>query len=49
MNWFNSIKRFYPRFWTAEMVGDAVVCQKITADEYKLITGLEYDVSEPEE
>ncbi|EGQ21301.1 hypothetical protein HMPREF9372_3338 [Sporosarcina newyorkensis 2681] len=42
MDWFNTIKRFYPRFWDEKMVGDAVVCEKITADQYKEITGLTY-------
>lgn len=43
MDWFNMIKRFHERgFWNDSMVGDAVVCEKITAEQYKQITGLDY-------
>lgn len=42
LNWFEMVKSFYPRFWNEKMVGDAVVCKKITAEQYKEITGLDY-------
>jgi len=28
MDWYASIKRFYPKYWTKDMVGDAVVAGK---------------------
>lgn len=43
MNWFDMISRFYPKYWTKEMVGDAVKAEKITAEEYKQITGDVYE------
>lgn len=44
LNWFVMIKRFYDKkFWTKEMVGDAVKAEKITAEEYKQITGDVYE------
>jgi len=40
---FEKIKSYFDRgLWTAEMVANAVVKGKITADEYKQITGLDY-------
>lgn len=40
---FEKIKSYYDRgLWTAEMVANAVVKGKITTDEYKQITGLDY-------
>lgn len=37
------IKSYFDRgLWTAEMVSNGVVKGKITADEYKQITGLDY-------
>lgn len=42
-NWFEKIKDFYERgLWTKEMVRNAVIKGKITADEYELITGEKY-------
>lgn len=44
LNWFVMIKRFYDKkFWTKEMVRDAVKAEKITAEEYKQITGENYE------
>ena len=41
--WFDRIKDFYDRgLWTKEMVRNAVVTGKITAEEYELITGEAY-------
>lgn len=41
--WFDKIKDFYDRgLWTKEMVRNAVVKGKITAEEYELITGEVY-------
>ncbi|WJY27493.1 XkdX family protein [Sporosarcina trichiuri] len=42
MDWFKTVKRFYPKYWTASMVGDAVIAKKITEEEYKEIVGVEY-------
>lgn len=40
---FEKIKSYFDRgLWTAEMVSNAVVKGKITVDEYKQITGLDY-------
>ena len=37
-------KRFYENgFWTKKMVGNAVVKGKITAEQYKKITGEDYN------
>lgn len=43
MDWYNIIKGFYPRLWSKEWVADAVVCEKITPEQYKEITGEEYE------
>lgn len=41
--WFDRIKRFYDGgLWTKEMVADGVKANKITAEQYKLITGEDY-------
>ena len=43
LNWFVMIKQFYDRkFWTKEMVCDAVKAEKITAEEYEQIVGEPY-------
>ena len=42
MDWFALIKRFYPKYWTKEMVADAVVTEKITAEQYNDIVGEPY-------
>lgn len=43
MEWFKSIQRWHKmKIWTKEMVGDAVVAGKITAEQYKVITDDEY-------
>ena len=40
---FEKINTYYIRgFWTKKMVGDAVKMNKITAEQYKEITGEEY-------
>lgn len=44
VNWFNRIKKYYDAgLWTAKMVGNAVVKGKITAEQYKEITGEDYN------
>lgn len=44
MAWFDRIKQFYDlNLWTKEMVAEAVEYGKITPEQYKEITGLEYD------
>lgn len=47
MDWFKNIKSFYPKYWDKSMVGVAVVAGKITKEQYKEITGDEYDGEEP--
>lgn len=42
MDWYNTVKRFYPKFWSKSMVGDAVKASKITEEEYFKITGEDY-------
>ena len=43
-NWFDRIKKYYdPGLWTAKMVGNAVTKKKITAEQYKEITGEDYN------
>lgn len=40
---FNTIKSFYSmKLWTKEMVADAVKCSRVTAEQYKEITGEDY-------
>ena len=42
---FNKIKTYYEKgFWTKKMVGDAVEKKRITEEEYKIITGDDYEV-----
>lgn len=41
--WFDRIKRFYDRnLWTLEQVKDGVRTKTITQEEYKTITGEDY-------
>lgn len=41
---FNKVKKFFDDgFWTVEMVRNAVVKEWITAEEFKEITGEEYE------
>lgn len=43
MNWFEKIKKYYEKsLWTKEMVRNGVVKGKITAEQYREITGEEY-------
>lgn len=43
-NWFDRIKKYYDAdLWTKKMVGNAVVKKKITAEQYKKITGEDYN------
>jgi len=42
--WFDRVKRFYDRgLWTKGMVADAVVTARITSEQYKEITGEDYE------
>lgn len=42
-NWFEDIKKYYAAgFWNDAMVKNAVAKGKITADQYKEITGEPY-------
>jgi len=44
MEWFEKIKLYYEMgLWDINRVKDAVVKGKITAEQYKEITGEEYD------
>ena len=41
--WYQKIKGYYEKnLWNDEMVRNAVIKGKITQDEYKEITGIEY-------
>lgn len=41
--WFARIQKFYnDGLWTKEMVADAVRMNRITAEDYKTITGEDY-------
>ncbi len=43
-NWFDRIKKYYDAgLWTEKMVGNAVVKKKITVEQYKEITGEDYN------
>lgn len=43
MNWFDVIQWFYSEgLWTADQIKDAVQLGKITAEQYKEITGEDY-------
>lgn len=43
-NWFDRIKKYYDAgLCTKKMVGNAVVKKKITAEQYKEITGEDYN------
>jgi hypothetical protein len=42
MDWFALIQRFYPKYWTKNMVADAVVADKITPAQYDEIVGEPY-------
>ena len=45
MNWFEKIKRYYDMDkYDNEEVKIFVECNKITAEEYELITGEKYEV-----
>lgn len=42
---YENVKRYYDKgLWTKEMVRNAVVKEWITAEEYKEITGEDYNV-----
>lgn len=48
MDWYKSIQRWHQmKIWSKEMVADAVVAGKITADQYKQIIVEEYVKEEP--
>lgn len=39
---FEKIKRFYPKYWTKQMVANAVKKNVITEEQYKEIVGEDY-------
>lgn len=44
MSWFEKIKKYYDAgLWTEKMVSNAVAKKKITAEQYKEITGTDYN------
>lgn len=44
MNWFEKIKLYYEMgLWDIERVKNAVIKGKITAEQFKEITGQDYD------
>ena len=42
----NKIKKWYPRLWKLDQVRNAVKKNVITKEEYKDITGMDYDTPE---
>lgn len=42
----NKIKKWYPRLWKLDQVKNAVEKNVITKEEYKDITGMDYDTPE---
>lgn len=43
-NWFEKIKKYFNAgLWTKKMVGNAVIKDKITAEQYTKITGEDYN------
>ena len=43
MSLYDKVKQYYDwGLWTVEMIKNAVVKQKITPEQYKEITGLDY-------
>ncbi len=42
----NKIKKWYPRLWKLDQVRNAVSKGAITKEEYKDITGMDYDIPE---
>lgn len=42
---FEKIKRWYPKLWNEAMVRNAVKKGVITAEQFKEVTGLEYEVN----
>lgn len=41
--WFDALRIYYKKkYWTKEMIGEAVEYERITADEYKEIIGEDY-------
>lgn len=49
MDWLATIQRFYPKYWDKSMVADAVVCKKITEEQYFEITKEKYSAEEETE
>lgn len=46
-SYFEKIKSYYNKgYWSARQVYDAVLKERITAEEYKLITGQDFDGGE---
>ena len=47
--YYNTIKSYYDKgYWSIRQVYDAVVKGRITAEEYKAITGYDFDSGEDE-
>ena len=43
MDWFKIIKNFYPKYWSKDMVRDAVIVGKINELQYSEIVGEDYE------
>lgn len=45
MDWVKTIKLYYPKYWTKDMVAEAVELEKITPEQYEDIVGESYEGS----
>lgn len=43
MSWYERIKGYYPTIWNKAMVRNAVIKNKISEEEYKDITGEDFN------
>ena len=46
MSVFELAQKYYPQLWSKERIVTLVAAGKLTSDEYKKITGEDYEVTE---